>query len=106
MGLINIFNNIRNFLEMFKQTAILFVILISMQAFVFANNQRDSDEFVDEQEATQFLKRLFHPFSTKNEEIKRETTEVFEEKCESIIPGQRFCPKLQTWKLFRDYENG
>ena len=56
-------------------------------------DERDTDEADDEliekREASQFLKRLFHPFSTKNEEIKRETREVYEEKCESIIPTQR-----------------
>ena len=39
-------------------------------------------------------------------EIKRETKEVYEEKCESVVPTQRFCPPLTTWKAFKDYENG
>ena len=131
---------------MFKQASLLIVVLICVQCFCGAANKYDSlfddsaaaaegssggDEqqaMVERQEATQFLKRLFHPFSTKNEEIKRETREVYEEKCESIIPGQRFifnnkllfyecnifkifyfsrfCPDLKTWKLFKDYENG
>jgi hypothetical protein len=53
----------------------------------------DRDEEIDtvsREEAIEFLKRsIFHPFSTKNEEIKRETYEVYEEKCKSIVPTQR-----------------
>ena len=41
----------------------------------------DNLETVDREEAVQFLKRLLHPFSTRNEEQKRETIEVYEEKC-------------------------
>ncbi len=51
----------------------------------------------EKREAVEFFKRLFHPFSTKNEEMKRETREVYEEKCESVVPTQRFCPDLKTW---------
>lgn len=61
--------------------------------------ERDLEDLeMERREASEFLmKRLFHPFSTKNEEIKRETREVYEEKCESIVPTQRFCPDLKTW---------
>lgn len=56
------------------------------------------DELMEKKEASEFFKRsFFHPFSTKNEEIKRETREVYEEKCESIIPTQRFCPDIKRW---------
>lgn len=80
---------------MFKQTAILFIVLFCVQALSASKYDgglggSDDSELMDQQEASQFLKRLFHPFSTKNEEIKRETIEVYEEKCESIIPGQRY----------------
>ena len=89
---------------MFKQASLLVVALICVQCFCAADKydslfddnaagegfSGDEQAMVERQEATQFLKRLFHPFSTKNEEIKRETREVYEEKCESIIPGQRF----------------
>ena len=43
---------------------------------------------VAREEAVQFLKRLFHS-GTRNEEQKRETYEVYEEKCKSIVPTQR-----------------
>ncbi len=82
-------------LVMLKQTAALLILLISFQAVLGAEKYDgglgdDNGELVAKQEANQFLKRsLFHPFSTKNEEIKRETREVYEEKCESIVPGQR-----------------
>ncbi|CAF0890648.1 unnamed protein product [Brachionus calyciflorus] len=71
-------------------------------------NERElEDGLIEREEANEFFKRtLFHPFSTKNEEIKRETREVYEEKCESIIPFQRFCPEIKRWKAFKDYENG
>lgn len=56
------------------------------------------NELIEKKEAAEFFKRsFFHPFSTKNEEIKRETREVYEEKCESIIPTQRFCPDIKKW---------
>jgi len=80
-----------------KQQAGLFLaVLICLEVFSGAFAAQDnydgglnSAEELDQAEASQFLKRLFHPFSTKNEEIKRETVEVYEEKCESIVPGQR-----------------
>ena len=54
---------------------------------------REKDEEIDtvsREEAIEFLKRtFFHPFSTRNEEQKRETYEVYEEKCKSIVPTQR-----------------
>jgi hypothetical protein len=92
---------------MFKKSAILLVFLFCLLHFSNANqynalfddaeedtgadgDSASADTIVERQEATQFLKRLFHPFSTKNEEIKRETREVYEEKCESIIPTQRY----------------
>jgi hypothetical protein len=63
------------------------------------NLYRSDNEAVeqDKREAQEFFKRLLHPFSSKNEEIKRETREVYEEKCESVVPTQRFCPELKTW---------
>ncbi len=79
---------------MFKKQAGIFLALLiclellSVSATSNYDGGLDSAE-MDEAEANQFLKRLFHPFSTKNEEIKRETIEVYEEKCESIVPGQR-----------------
>ena len=66
--------------------------IVSAVRLDFDMSEREADaedELVEKKEATQFLKRLFHPFSTKNEEIKRETREVYEEKCESIVPTQR-----------------
>ena len=56
----------------------------------FERDLENEDEFVEKKEANQFLKRLLHPFSSKNEEIKRETREVYEEKCEHVIPTKRF----------------
>jgi hypothetical protein len=56
----------------------------------FERDLSESDnEFVEKKEAHEFLKRLLHPFSSKNEEIKRETREVYEEKCEHVIPTKR-----------------
>ena len=75
----------------------------SSQIFDALSNDDQSErsleeDLIEKKEAMDFFKRtFFHPFSTKNEEIKRETYEVYEEKCESIIPTQRFCPKLRTW---------
>lgn len=40
--------------------------------------------------AKEMYKRLLHPFSTKNEEVKREVKEVYEEKCENVVPTKRF----------------
>ena len=48
---------------------------------------QDQDALIDKREALNFFKRtFFHPGKTKNEEIKRETREVYEEKCENIVP--------------------
>ena len=48
---------------------------------------QDQDALIDKREALNFFKRtFFHPGKTKNEEIKRETKEVYEEKCENIVP--------------------
>ena len=84
---------------MLKNLIILAVVLFFMQAVCLADKYdggfgesmeiNPDTEMIDQEDASQFLKRLFHPFSTKNEEIKRETREVYEEKCESIVPGQR-----------------
>lgn len=84
---------------MLKHIVILAVILFCTQTicsadqydggFGFDSDNKLDSNMIDQEDASQFLKRLFHPFSTKNEEIKRETREVYEEKCESIIPGQR-----------------
>ncbi len=50
-------------------------------------DQNGESELIDKREALNFFKRtFFHPGKTKNEEIKRETREVYEEKCENIIP--------------------
>jgi hypothetical protein len=83
----------------------LFVILFSVclsarfDSQDFQNTDKREFEEVEQEkrEAVEFFKRLFHPFSTKNEEIKRETREVYEEKCESIIPFQRHCPDINGW---------
>ena len=56
------------------------------------NDNNDDERYViEKKEANNFLKRtLFHPGKTKNEEIKRETREVYEEKCENVVPfGKR-----------------
>lgn len=101
-----------------KQVTILVLMLVALagmsHAFGFYGGDNDNSQFYDQdskralaeeqqnieqekREAVEFFKRLFHPFSTKNEEIKRETREVYEEKCESVVPTQRFCPELKTW---------
>lgn len=67
------------------------VLLLSILCLVscYRLDDESPSELIEKREALEFNKRLFHPFSTKNEEIKRETREVYEEKCESIIPFQR-----------------
>lgn len=65
-----------------------------------------SDQAMDRREAAQFVRKIYNPFGSRNEEIKREVTERYEEKCESIIPFKRHCPELKYWKEFRAYENG
>jgi hypothetical protein len=52
-----------------------------------SENDQDQDALIDKREALNFFKRtFFHPGKTKNEEIKRETREVYEEKCRNIVP--------------------
>ena len=75
-------------LTIFVLLALSVVMLSNAYRLDFANDG-DNNEMLDQQEASEFFKRLFHPFSTKNEEIKRETREVYEEKCESVVPTQR-----------------
>lgn len=91
----------------------LLVVLLSILSLTLAfkydfdRNLDGSDaKFVDKKEANEFIKRLLHPFSSKNEEIKRETREVYEEKCEHVIPLKRNCPDINKWKEFKAYENG
>lgn len=76
----------------------LYILVLSVLSFSLAfkyDFERDladeADKFVERDEASDFLKRtLFHPGKTKNEEIKRETREVYEEKCETVVPfGKR-----------------
>ena len=77
-------------LTIFVLLALSVVMLANAYRLDFANDGDNNDnEMLDQQEASEFFKRLFHPFSTKNEEIKRETKEVYEEKCESVVPTQR-----------------
>ena len=69
------------------------VLCLTATAFKY-DFERDLDsdaeeQYVEKKEASEFLKRFLHPFSSKNEEIKRETREVYEEKCESVVPTQR-----------------
>ena len=75
-------------LTIFVLLTLSVVMLATAYRIDFANDD-NNNEMLDQQEASEFFKRLFHPFSTKNEEIKRETREVYEEKCESVIPTQR-----------------
>jgi uncharacterized protein YfbU (UPF0304 family) len=75
-------------LTIFVLLALSVVMLANAYRLDFANDG-DNSEILDQQEASEFFKRLFHPFSTKIEEIKRETREVYEEKCESVVPTQR-----------------
>ncbi|CAF2610168.1 unnamed protein product [Rotaria sp. Silwood2] len=63
--------------------------------------------------ANRFLKRtFFHPGTTKCEEQKREAREDYEERCEPSFPlyrnsgTHRFCPDINTWKEFDNYEIG
>ena len=71
-----------------------FLISLSLASAFKYDSERDlnkESEFVDKREATRFLRSFLHPFKTKNEEIKRETREVYEEKCENVIPwGRRY----------------
>ena len=73
----------------------LLVVLLSIVGlslafkYDFERDLENEQDFVEKKEANQFLKRLLHPFSSKNEEIKRETREVYEEKCEHVIPTKR-----------------
>jgi hypothetical protein len=54
------------------------------------SDEGDERELIDKMEAVQFMKRLFRgSLKTKNEEVKREVNERYEEKCRSIIPTQR-----------------
>ena len=85
-----------------KLFLVILVLAVTLQ-FVYANDTGDDDgddlidyegndelkELVKKEEAVEFLKRLLHPFSTRNEEQKRETVEVYEEKCKSIVPTKR-----------------
>jgi len=75
-------------LTIFVLLTLSVVMLATAYRIDFANDD-NNNEMLDQQEASEFFKRLFHPFSTKNEEIKRETKEVYEEKCESVVPTQR-----------------
>lgn len=77
-----------------KLFALIFIILSILSLtlafkYDFERDLENEQEFVEKKEANQFLKRLLHPFSSKNEEIKRETREVYEEKCEHVIPTKR-----------------
>jgi hypothetical protein len=67
------------------------------------NSDSERDEEIDtvsREEAIDFLKRsIFHPFSTRNEEQKRETYEVYEEKCKSIVPTQRYLNLISAMKI-------
>jgi hypothetical protein len=98
---------------MFKIIALV-VLIVSLQALSGYSYKLDLDdadddlkrELMEKSEAHEFFQRLFHPGKTKNEEIKREVRERFEEKCESVVPGQRFCPDLRFWNEFKNYENG
>lgn len=80
---------------MIKLNLLCFLLLVmcAWSANAMRLNNDDSEDNHDylkkRDEAVEFYKRLFH-FGTKNEEIKRETKEVYEEKCESIVPTQRF----------------
>ncbi|CAF3895793.1 unnamed protein product, partial [Rotaria sp. Silwood1] len=63
--------------------------------------------------ANRFLKRtFFHPGTTKCEEQKREAREDYEERCEPSFPlyrntgTKRFCPDINPWKEFDNYEIG
>ena len=78
-------------MRLFALLLVLLSILSLTLAFKydFERDLENEDEFVEKKEANQFLKRLLHPFSSKNEEIKRETREVYEEKCEHVIPLKR-----------------
>lgn len=75
-----------------KMNLVYIVLLICLCCFSFSSAlpyDADGEDFMTKrEEATEFYKRLFH-FGTKNEEIKRETREVYEEKCESIVPTKR-----------------
>ena len=53
-----------------------------------SDDDQENHDYLKREVANEFYKRMFH-FGTKNEEIKRETKEVYEEKCESIVPTQR-----------------
>jgi hypothetical protein len=72
--------------------SLLLVLIVASMNAMRIERQDDEDtqdrEYLKREEAVNFYKRLFH-FGTKNEEIKRETREVYEEKCESIVPTQR-----------------
>jgi hypothetical protein len=63
---------------------------------------------VDSNEALQFLPRarrsFLHPGKTKCEEQKREARKAYEEKCSLF--GKRFCPQLNTWRDFEQWEIG
>jgi hypothetical protein len=77
-----------------KLFALIFIILSILSLtlafkYDFERDLENEQDFVEKKEANQFLKRLLHPFSSKNEEIKRETREVYEEKCEHVIPTKR-----------------
>lgn len=60
---------------MFKISASLIILLICMQCInsfkyddLFEDsNVQEAETEVDQEDANQFLKRLFHPFATKNE---------------------------------------
>ena len=73
----------------------LAVLLLTLQALSCSSIDLDDDEelkreLIERNQAHQFfLRTFFHPGKSKNEEVKREVRERYEEKCESIIPGQR-----------------
>ena len=86
-----------------KLLASVFIVLICSQVICIAQDDDDyeeinvedferqlEDSLVDKREATDFLKRsLFRSYHTKNEEVKRETKEVYEEKCRNVVPTLR-----------------
>ncbi|CAF1014824.1 unnamed protein product [Didymodactylos carnosus] len=76
-------------------------------------NQDLDDDDEKSANAQNFLKRSFlHPGRTKCEEQKREAREDYEERCEPSFPlfrnsgHHRFCPDINSWQEFDNYEIG
>ncbi|UJR30721.1 hypothetical protein I4U23_018241 [Adineta vaga] len=94
-----------------KQFVLICAIIVILDTTILARPESSTDDFdMDHEMATKFLKRtFFHPGKTRCEEQKREASEKYEERCEPSVnklTGSRYCPDIQRWEAFKNYEVG